>query len=82
MVSSLTFITLRANSTDNNLMVFFFLKTGFDISCKLSLGDSLHEMSNPVFWNKSEKYFKMLSVDFFFYLTVQLACVIFISVNI
>ena len=46
----------------------------------MQLGDSLHEMSNPVFWNKSEKYFKMLSVDFS--LTVQLACEIIISVNI
>ena len=31
----------------------------------VSVGDSMHEMSNPVFWNKSEKYFKTLFVDFF-----------------
>ena len=47
----------------------------------VSVGDSMHEMSNPVFWNKSEKYFKMLFVDFFS-LTVQLACVIIISIKI
>ena len=48
---------------------YFFQKTGFDSSCKLSpkenriwhfmqivsLGDNLHEMSNPVFWEKLEK---------------------------
>ena len=44
-----------------------------------TVGDSLHEMSNPVFWNKSEKKIKMSSVDFV--LTVQLACVIIIFVN-
>ena len=27
----------------------------------VSMGDNLHEMSNPVFW---EKYFKMMSDDF------------------
>ena len=38
--------------------------------------------TNPVFWNKSEKkYFKMSSVDFFS-LTVQLASLIIMSVNI
>ena len=34
----------------------------------ISLGDNLHEMPNPVFWNKSEKkkkHFKKSSVDFF-----------------
>ena len=59
MVSSLTFTMLRTNSTDNSLMIFFFQKSGFDISY------NLHEMSNPVFWDKSEIYLKMLSVDFF-----------------
>ena len=28
----------------------------------VSIGDNLHEMSNPVFW---EKYFKMLSTENF-----------------
>ena len=43
----------------------------FDILCKLSpnetvcISNSLHEMSNHVFWGKSEKYFKMLTVENF-----------------
>ena len=43
-VIQLTFFTLWAFSTDDNLMMFFLFtkkkkkkKTGFDISCKLSL---------------------------------------------
>ena len=36
-------------------------KTGPDISCELSpwiisLGDNSSEMSNPIFWEKEEKY--------------------------
>ena len=31
----------------------------------VSLGDNLHEMSSPVFWEKSEKYFKMSSAENF-----------------
>ena len=31
----------------------------------VSLGDNLHEMSNSVFWEKYEKYFKMLSAENF-----------------
>ena len=41
-----------ANSADDKLVIFFFhfsQKTGFDISC---IGDNLHEISNPVFWEK------------------------------
>ena len=30
-----------------------------------SLGDNSHEMSNPVFWEKQENYFKMSSAEFF-----------------
>ena len=30
----------------------------------VSIGDNMHEMSKPVFWEKSEKYFKM-SAEFF-----------------
>ena len=42
----------------------------FIMSCKLSplefsIGDNLHEMSNPVFWEKQEKYCKMLSAEMF-----------------
>ena len=58
IISSLTFITLRANSTDNNLMILFS-KTGFDISFKLS-----PEMSNPVSGTNQKNNFKMSSLDF------------------
>ena len=27
----------------------------------VSEGDNLHELSNPIFWEKEEKYFKMSS---------------------
>ena len=27
------------------------------------MGDNLHEMSNSVFWEKSEKYFKLSSAE-------------------
>ena len=30
----------------------------------VSLGNSLHEMSNPIFWKKLEKYFKLSSAEF------------------
>ena len=29
----------------------------------VSIGDNLHEMSNPVSWDKWEKYFKVLSAE-------------------
>ena len=32
-----------------------------NVSC---LGDSINEMSNPVFWGTLEKYLKMLSAEF------------------
>ena len=31
----------------------------------VSIGDYLHEMLNPVFWEKQEKYFKMSSAENF-----------------
>ena len=37
---------------------YFSRKTGLNISCKLS------PMLNPIFWEKSENYFKMLSAEF------------------
>ena len=47
----ITFTILWANTGDNKLMIFFFSyffqKTEFEISCKLS--PNLHEMSNPDF---------------------------------
>ena len=30
----------------------------------VSSGDNLHEMSNPIFWRKKEKYIKMSSAEF------------------
>ena len=29
------------------------------------IGNNLHEMSNPVFWERQEKYFNMLSAESF-----------------
>ena len=37
-----------------NFFSHFSLRTGFDISCKLSQ-DNLHDLSNPVFWKKKRK---------------------------
>ena len=52
----IAFIILWANSADDKLTIFFLFsqKTGFDISCTLSLLQivSLHNMSNLVFWEK------------------------------
>ena len=31
----------------------------------VSIEDNLHEMSNPIFWKKEEKYFNMSSADNF-----------------
>ena len=67
MVSGLTFTTLRAFSTNNNLMIFFLENRVCHFMQIVSLGDTLHEMLIPVFWNKSEKYFKMSSVIFVFF---------------
>ena len=55
VIGILTITTLWANSADDRLMTFFLYfsqKTGFDISCKSSPIDSLHEISKPVFWEK------------------------------
>ena len=61
------FTTLWANSADDKLVIFFLYfsqKTGFDFSCKLSPKQDLaFQMSNPVFWGKCEKYFKMSSAE-------------------
>ena len=40
---------LLADDTLKHFFLIFFQQTGFDISCKLSNGDNLHEMLNPVF---------------------------------
>ena len=66
MVLNLTFTTLRVNSTDQLDDFFFFSENMvWRFMQTVSLGDSLHEMLNPVFWNKSEKYFKISSFFFF-----------------
>ena len=44
-----TFAILLANSADNKSMIFFFL---FFPRKQVFYGDNLHEMSNPVFWEK------------------------------
>ena len=43
------------------LFSYFSQKTGFDISCRLSSGDNLHEMANPIFWKKGDKNIISLS---------------------
>ena len=69
--------------------IFFSENTVWNFMHTVSL-DSLHEMSNPDFWNKSEGkniskcrllFFFILFI-IFFALTVQLACAIIISINI
>ena len=44
--------------------IFFFIfsprKIGYDISCKLSRWDNLHEKSMPIFWEKYEKYYQLV----------------------
>ena len=57
--SSLTFITCSAISTDNKLVILFLYLPENRIWHFLqlvSIGDNLHKMSNPVFWDIS-KYF-------------------------
>ena len=55
----LTFITLWADSADDKLisLLVFPRKKGLDISCKLSYGNNLHEMSKPIFSGKEGKIF-------------------------
>ena len=31
----------------------------------VSLGDNLHDMSKPIFWEKYKKYFQVLSAEIF-----------------
>ena len=68
-LSSLTFITLWANSADDKFMNCFLIfshKTSFDISRKLliSTEDNLHRKSNADKVTE-EKYFKMSSAENF-----------------
>ena len=43
------------------LVLIFFLKIGFDISCKLS---NLHEMSKSVFWENKQSIINLMSAEF------------------
>ena len=53
--STLTFTTLWANSADDDSMIFFLFfpeNRIWHFMQIVSIGDNLHEMSNPVFWKK------------------------------
>ena len=68
----LTFTTLLADSADDKFIIFFlffpenriwhFMQICLHLFSFKKNGDSLHKMSNPVFWGK---YFKLLSAKFF-----------------
>ena len=66
---ALTFTTLWANTADDTLIkvfLFFFPENRFWHFMQIvSHGDSLHEMSKPVFWEKWGNYFNMLSAENF-----------------
>ena len=84
MVSSLTFTTLRANSTDNYWMIFFFRKQALTFHANFILRRQLIYMNYQTLFswtNQKKKNVKVSAVFFFFFLTLQLADV-FISVNI
>ena len=59
LLDVLPFTTLCANSVDDKSVIFslFFSENRVQYSCKLSplAGDNLHEMSDPVFWEKKKK---------------------------
>ena len=64
----LTFTTLMANSADSKFVIFFLFfqeNRTWHFMQIISNGDNLHEMSNPVFSEKYEKYFKMSSAENF-----------------
>ena len=64
-LSNLTFTTLLANAADYKLVTFFLFfpeNRIWHFMQIVSIGDNLHEMLNPVFW---EKYFRMWSADNF-----------------
>ena len=52
-----TFTTIWINSADNKLIFFFPENRIWHFMQTISLGDNLHEMSNPVFQEKYEKIF-------------------------
>ena len=51
----LTFTTLLANPADDKLVIFFFLFQENRIWYYIQIGDSMHELSNPVFWKRNNK---------------------------
>ena len=62
----LIFTTLWANSADDKLVILIFPRNIiWNFMQIVSTGGNLHEMSNPVFWEKLEKYVKMLSAENF-----------------
>ena len=57
---------LWANSADNILMIFFFSENRIRHFMQIvSTADNLHEMSNPIFYENKEKYFKMFYAEIF-----------------
>ena len=71
MSSYITHLSLQINKnvigkfsrwqTDDIVIIFLRKQVVFQANC----WDNLHEMSNPVFWQKEEKYFKILSAENF-----------------
>ena len=60
-------ITLWANLADDKLVIFFLFSPEnriWHFMQIVSIGDNLHELSNPVFWEKKEKYFKMSAAEY------------------
>ena len=45
-------LALWVKFSADNILEYFSQITGVDISQIVSMGDNLHEMSNPVFWEK------------------------------
>ena len=67
-VLSINLTTHRANLADDKLMMLFlfFPENRFWHFMQIvSYGDNLHGMSNPVFWEKYEKYFRLSSAEIF-----------------
>ena len=68
MAVFLTITAHWANSADNKLMIFYlFFPENRIWYCMhiVSTGDNLHEMPNPDFWEKLDKYFIMSSPEIF-----------------
>ena len=52
IVLSLTFTTLWANSAEDKLMIFYIIFPRKQVLTIHANSPSLHELSNPVFWEK------------------------------